>query len=156
MDISFKQIKIIHTLKNLLGLDDDLYVDMLMSFGVQTSKKLTSTEANILISILKKKAIILGLYKSKNEKFENMKDRENMATPEQLRMIYGLWRNSVYCCDPISVCYTLRRFLRNKFKVDDMAFLTKTTATKVIQAILIIRERNKNKQNLKQEVRMPK
>ncbi len=152
MDISFKQIKMIHTLKNLLGLDDDLYADMLMSFGVQTSKNLTSTEANILISILKQKAVILGLYKPKHKKFEDMRDRENMATPEQLRMIYGLWRNSVYCDNPISVCYTLRRFLRNKFKVDDMAFLTKTTATKVIQAILIIKKRTENKQNLKQEV----
>ena len=40
------QIKQIHTLKNILGLDDDLYREMLASFGVYSSKKLTETEAN--------------------------------------------------------------------------------------------------------------
>ena len=37
------QIKQIHTLKNILGLDDDLYREMLASFGVYSSKKLTET-----------------------------------------------------------------------------------------------------------------
>ena len=50
------QIKQIHTLKNILGLDDDLYREMLASFGVYSSKKLTETEANILIEILQDNA----------------------------------------------------------------------------------------------------
>ena len=33
------QITQIHTLKNILGLDDDLYREMLASFGVYSSKK---------------------------------------------------------------------------------------------------------------------
>ena len=46
------QIRKIHTLKNALGLDDDLYREMLKSFDVQTSKNLTYTEAIIFIEIL--------------------------------------------------------------------------------------------------------
>ena len=55
------QIKQIHTLKNILGLDDDLYREMLASFGVYSSKKLTETEANILIEILQDKTKKLKL-----------------------------------------------------------------------------------------------
>ena len=53
------QIKQIHTLKNILGLDDDLYRDMLASFDVCSSKSLTETEANIFISILNDKVKVL-------------------------------------------------------------------------------------------------
>lgn len=50
------QIKKIHKLKNILALDDDLYVEMLMYFGVHSSKNLTYTEAAIFIEILEDKA----------------------------------------------------------------------------------------------------
>ena len=46
------QIKKIHTLKNLIGMDDDLYREILKSFDVQTSKNLTFTEASIVIENL--------------------------------------------------------------------------------------------------------
>ena len=41
------QIKQIHTLKNILGLDDDLYREMLASFGVYSSKKLTEGKQTV-------------------------------------------------------------------------------------------------------------
>ena len=60
--VSSFQIKKIHTLKNLLSIDNDLYIDMLMSFGVQSSKNLTFTEANILLEILEEKAVAQNLW----------------------------------------------------------------------------------------------
>ena len=59
------QIKKIHTLKNILGLDDDLYRDMLASFGVCSSKNLTQAEAQIFIEILQEKVNVLknNIYK---------------------------------------------------------------------------------------------
>ena len=39
------QIRKIHALKNVIGMDDDLYREMLMSFDVTSSKDLTFTEA---------------------------------------------------------------------------------------------------------------
>ena len=50
------QIKRIHILKSLLGLDDDLYREMLMSFGVCSSKDLTFTEASVMLDILETRA----------------------------------------------------------------------------------------------------
>ena len=64
------QIKRIHTLKSILGLEDDLYRDMLFSFGVCTSKDLTFTEAGVLLDILETKAVEKNLWKSN---LKNMK-----------------------------------------------------------------------------------
>ena len=65
---TISQIKQIHTLKNILGLDDDLYRDMLASFDVYSSKNLTITEAAIFINILKDK--VKSSSKNCNRKYE--------------------------------------------------------------------------------------
>lgn len=130
------QIRKIHTLKSLLGLDDDLYREMLMSFGVCTSKDLTFTEATVLLDILETKAVERSLWKKEPKKYEDMKNRSTkMATPPQLRMIKGLWREVCYCDNDDFASKSLRKFLKAKFKVDDIRFLTKNKAVKVIQAI---------------------
>ena len=64
---TYAQIKKIHTLKNVLQLDDDLYVDMLMSFGVQSSKDLTCTEAGIFLEILEEKAVLTNKWEVRNK-----------------------------------------------------------------------------------------
>ena len=84
------QIKRIHTLKSILGLEDDLYRDMLFSFGVCTSKDLTFTEASVLLDILETKAVERNLWKKQPKKYEDMNRGDKMATPPQLRMIKGL------------------------------------------------------------------
>ena len=66
------QIRKIHTLKGLLGLEDDLYRDMLFSFGVCTSKDLTFTEAAVLLDILETKAVERNLWKKQPKKYEDM------------------------------------------------------------------------------------
>ena len=130
------QIKRIHTLKSILGLEDDLYRDMLFSFGVCTSKDLTFTEAAVLLDILETKAVERNLWKKEPKKYEDMKNRSSkMATPPQLRMIKGLWREICYCDNDKFADKSLRKFLKAKFKVDDIRFLTKNKAVKVIQAI---------------------
>ena len=134
------QIKKIHTLKNLLGIEDDLYIDMLMSFGVQSSKNLTFTEANILLGILEEKAVALNLWVKQKKKYEELKRSGDMATDAQLRMIESLWRELAYINTDKYAKSSLRKFLKNKFKVDDIMFLTKTKATKVIQGILFIKK----------------
>ena len=129
------QIRKIHTLKTLLGLDDDLYREMLMSFGVCTSKDLTFTEAAVLLDILETKAVEKNLWKKQPKKFEDMDRGDTMATPPQLRMIKGLWREICYVDNDETASTSLRKFLKSKFKVDDIRFLTKAKASKVIQAI---------------------
>lgn len=135
------QIKKIHTLKSVIGLDDDLYRDMLMSFDVQTSKDLTFTEAKILVEILEEKAIAMKKWVKQPLKYSDLNRIEKMATQAQLRMIESMWREICYFDNDEFAKKSLRKFLRSKFKTDDVMFLTKTKATKVIQAIKNI---NKN------------
>lgn len=138
--VSSFQIKKIHTLKNLLSIDNDLYIDMLMSFGVQSSKNLTFTEANILLKILEEKAVAQNLWVKQPKKYESLKRNENMASSAQLRMIESLWREIAYINNDKFSKSSLRKFLKNKFKIDDIMFLTKTKATKVIQGIMAIKK----------------
>lgn len=138
--VSSFQIKKIHTLKNLLSIDNDLYIDMLMSFGVQSSKNLTFTEANILLEILEEKAVAQNLWVKQPKKYESLKRNDNMASSAQLRMIESLWREIAYINNDKFSKSSLRKFLKNKFKIDDIMFLTKTKATKVIQGIMAIKK----------------
>jgi hypothetical protein len=133
------QIKKIHTLKNILGLDDDLYREMLASFDVYSSKNLTETEAQIFIEILEEKIIV----KNKNiyKKYEELKLRDEvMATPAQLRKMEVIWSKI-----PKDKNRTLRKFLQNHFYIDDLRFLTKNRASKIIPVL----EKIKNSKCLK-------
>ena len=58
-----------------------------------------------------------------------------MASGAQRRMIEGLWRELSYKDSDIFAKQSLRKFLKQKFNVEDTSFLTKEKATKVIQAI---------------------
>lgn len=132
---TISQIRKIHTLKNLLGLDNDLYIEMLMSFGVQSSKNLTYTEAAIFLEILEDKAVERNLWEKQPKKYSDLNRAGKMATQSQLRMIEGMWREICYYDTDKFARKSLRKFLKSKFKVDDIMFLTKAKASKVIQAI---------------------
>lgn len=129
------QIKKIHTLKYILGLDYDLYIEMLMSFGVQSSKNLTCTEAAVFLEILEDKAVEQNLWKKQSKKYADLNRSQDMATQAQLRMIEGMWREICYYDTDEFAKKSLRKFLKSKFRVDDVMFLRKHTAIKVIQAI---------------------
>ena len=133
--VTISQIRKIHTLKSAIGLDDDLYRDMLMSFGVQSSKDLTYAEAIIFLEILEEKAVALNRWKKLPKKYSDLNRPDNMATDAQLRMIEGMWREICYFDNDYFATKSLRKFLKSKFKVDDVMFLTKAKAIKVIQAI---------------------
>lgn len=139
---TYAQIKKIHTLKNVLRLDDDLYVDMLMSFGVQSSKDLTTTEAGIFLEILEEKAVLTNKWEVRNKKYEELSARDtDMATPAQLRMIEAIWREVCYIDSNEFAKQSLRKFIQNKFKIADIKFLTKKKAVKVIRAISAMKQK---------------
>lgn len=141
---TISQIRKIHTLKNVIGLDDDLYREMLMSFDVQSSKDLTYTEAIIFTEILEDKAVALNRWEKQSKKYEDLYRSDNMASDAQMRMIEGMWREISYYDDDSFAKKSLRKFLKSKFKVDDVMFLTKVKASKVIQAIKGIKKNLKS------------
>jgi len=133
------QIKQIHTLKSILGLDDELYRDMLASFDVQTSKNLTNTEAEILVDILQEK--VNWMRKKKYKKYMDLDDREDMATPSQLRFIDVLWADITGIKDQAEHNKTLRTFCQKRFHIGDKRFMNKEIVGKVITALKNMKKR---------------
>ncbi len=60
-------------------------------------------------------------------------------------MIEGLWRDICYFNNDKFAKKSLRKFLKSKFRVDDVMFLTSSKACKVIQAITAIKKKLKEK-----------
>lgn len=136
MKITNAQIKKIHALKNALKLEDDLYREMLLPFNAASSKDLTDYLAEIFIYQLESMAVKMGVWENPSLKYEDLRYREEkMASPQQLRMIEAMWRDVCYFDNDKFAKKSLRKFMRNKYKVDDLMFLTKAKATKVIQGI---------------------
>ena len=126
------QIRRIHTLKTFLCMSDEVYRKMLQSFQVCSSKNLTETEANILISTLQERADKL---KYKLKKYDELKDRdEKMATPLQLRKLEATW-NEIQRLKTNGRKTSLKSYLKNHFKVDNLKFLSKTRAGKIISVL---------------------
>ena len=127
--ITLYKIKKIHTLKTTLAMSDEEYRKHRASLGVWSSKQLTDTEADILISILQKK-----IYIQRSQKYDELNGRdEKMATPSQLRKIEAIW-NEIQSVktNKIHKKTTLKRFLRNHFHIYDIKFLTRIKAGKII------------------------
>ncbi len=134
------QIRKIHTLKNILGIDDDLYREMLSKFDVESSKNLTFNEAANFVEILENRAVEIKKWIKQPKKYADLKRAEKMASNAQLRMIEGLWRELSYYDSDKFAKKSLRKILQLKFKVFDIMFLTKAKASKVIQMILAIKK----------------
>lgn len=62
------QIKLIHTLKGALGLDDDTYRAILAGYGAASSTKLSVAKAAELVKDLEAKAIAAGVWGRKQKK----------------------------------------------------------------------------------------
>ena len=60
-------------------------------------------------------------------------------------MIEGLWRDICYFNNDKFAKKSLIKFLKSKFRVDDVMFLTRSKACKVIQAITAIKKKLKEK-----------
>ena len=113
-------------------MSDEVYKKMLQSFQVCSSKNLTEAEANILISTLQECADKL---KYKLKKYDELKDRdEKMATPLQLRKLEATW-NEIQRLKTNGRKTSLKSYLKNHFKVDNLKFLSKTRAGKIISVL---------------------
>jgi hypothetical protein len=128
---TLQQIRKIHTLKNLLNMSDKTYRKFLASFDVGSSKFLTETEAGVLISIFDAKVKRLNL-----KKYDELKGRdESMATPMQLRKLEAVWGNICRNKDKTHRARALRKYLSMHFHINDIRFLTKERAGKIIGII---------------------
>ena len=135
MKITNVQIKKIHALKNALKLEDDLYREMLLPFNAASSKDLTDYLAEIFIYQLESMAVKMGVWKNPSLKYEDLRYREEkMASPQQLRMIEAMWRDVCYFDNDKFAKKSLRKFMRNKYKVMTLCSLQKPKQQKLFKA----------------------
>ena len=83
------QIKMIHTLKGALQLDDDTYRGILSGYKVKSSKELTAFTAGKLIEDLTAKATASGVWKV--GAIHESPGQRRKAEDDMSRMIRGLW-----------------------------------------------------------------
>jgi len=134
--ITKQQVKMIHTLKEAIGLKDSVYRGALHdAFGVTSSKELNETQACGVIDYFKQEAIKAGVWKTESDHdFSRFGNRPDHATPKQLKYISCLW-DQVSRVEPDRRDAALRKFLMRQAGVADLRFLKRSSATKVISAL---------------------
>lgn len=137
-----KQRQMIGYLRKTLGLSDDLYHDILWTWGVDTSKDLTALQAETLINQLKEQAIGQGKYQPKAQyktqkwKYNNYLDRDdNMASPAQLRLIERLWFEVSNQTTDTARENALNKLCERITGKARIVFLTKPEVSKLIKSI---------------------
>jgi len=129
--IDKNQIKIIHTLKNMLGMDDDTYRAMLAgNYKVDSCKDLSYMQAKSLIIRLSGDAKSVGSWKSSNSV-----KRVGMATAKQIAMIEGMWKEVSRASNYVDRKKALRSFLERIVGVSDVRFLESLQVKKVVEAL---------------------
>jgi phage gp16-like protein len=147
--INGKQIKIIHTLKGALSMDEDSYRSMLASFGVESSKELTPEKAERLITELQRSAESAGVWKARRQarrytsgkkRFEHLGNRRGYASPAQLRMLESMWVEVSRADTLAEKQDAINRFLEHRFGVANLAWLPSDMVGKVVKAIQAMKE----------------
>lgn len=146
----YKQKSMIHQITGLLGLPKDIYQEMLLSrYNVESSKDLTYKQATEFLTSLRKDAEEAGVWENKRSfnkyKFNNLEDREDMATPKQLRMIEAMWADYSKFNTQEERAKAFRSFIFKRFKLSDIKFIDKPTASKVIHALQKMVQQKKEK-----------
>jgi len=144
-----RQIKKIHVLKKQLGFDDDTYRAALLSrHNVQSCKALTYVQAAQFIAELEKAlnfATELDQKAAPKYKYDNLRGRDGMATPRQLRKIEAMWADVSRAKTDEERTSALRRFLKRIVGVEDLRFLEIWQVKKVIKALEAMRESQEQK-----------
>ncbi len=128
-----RQIKLIHTIKNRLGMSDEEYRKFLMEnthgFSI-SSLELSFQEAEEIIEKMKQLAMQKGVWKEYINKYSEYEGREYMATPAQLRKIeVSIFRNEKRRAK------ALRRLMKRLVGVDDLRFLKQWQVKKIVKAL---------------------
>lgn len=100
MQTSVKYIKKIKAMTRAMNMDRQTYLAALLPFGVESCKALGDRKAGEFIAKLEPQAIKMGVWESTSGKrkkalpYAEYEGREwPSATPKQLRMLAGMWKD---------------------------------------------------------------
>jgi hypothetical protein len=134
--ISSRQIKIIHTLKNALDMDEETYRAMLWSrFEVNSSKSLSWRQAEDLIDDLQLKKGTPSPAPKRAKPFADLDGRPGMATGAQCRLIAAMWGEVSRAENAEARAKALDAFIKRIAGVDSNRFETGGQVEKIVKAI---------------------
>jgi hypothetical protein len=145
-----KQKSMIHQLTSILGLQKEVYKEMLhSSYEVDSSKDLTYKQASDFVTFLKKKAVDAGLWECKKSfnkhRHNNLANRKGMASPKQLRKIEAMWFDvSVQKTDEARQD-ALQKLIKRIVKVEDIRFVNHYHAEKIIKTLESMKQQKETK-----------
>lgn len=133
MNISSKQIALLHVAKARLGLSEDQYRDVLVQIGgVTSSTGLDQNGFSAVMGFLEWRGFTPLVPHGRN-----YGDRPGMATFAQIELVRDLWREYTRGGGE----ETLNKWLERCFTVSSLRFLKKDTAPKVITALKAMKAR---------------
>ncbi len=134
---SAKQRQRLGYFRKLLNISEELYRELLSQFGVETSKDLTSQQIEELTSQLRNNAQVQGLYRAKPSflkyKYNNLAERQGMASPAQLRKIEVMWKNVSRQKNDKDRESALQTMIKKITGKDHIKFLTPIDVRKIIK-----------------------
>lgn len=137
MDRRKALIKKIHTLKHILGIDDETYREILQMWNVKSSTELSDYNLYELAKYLESKS-----GQCKEKPYCQYKNRDiYYATDKQMRYIAGLWAEKSSIKDREKRLRALNKFIKRIAGVDSIVFLLKEDVPKVIKAIQSLKRR---------------
>jgi hypothetical protein len=121
------QIGIIHTLISKLGVADDVYRDMLASYDVKSSKKLSFNQAKDFINLLVQKAKACNLPTP-----QPSQTKPGFATNAQRSMLFKMWEqistaNDKHCA--------FKAFILNRWNISVLTWMPSETVPKIKKAL---------------------
>jgi hypothetical protein len=128
--ISTAQMKAMWGAAKRAGVDESVLRDIVESeTGARSISKLTTEQAAAVLNRLIPNARRSG---GSVRRFEELKRRPGMATPKQLRKIEAMVAERFRAGDKAAA---LREWLKTRFNVADLRFLSRTRASDVIVAL---------------------
>lgn len=139
--ITNSQVKKIHTLVSVLKWKDEWYRDNLYShFRVDSSIYLNYAQAEEYIGILKRQALDAGVWKTPKDYYKDLSDREDMATPGQIRMLKAMWKDISDAATAKEREKGFRGMLLRIVKVEDIRFLERKDVRKMVNCFTAMRK----------------
>lgn len=129
------QKAIIHTLVGKLKISDEDYRTMLASYDVSSSKDLPFKQATELVKTLIRMAEGKNIYAPKTKRFQHLGNRNDMAYPEQLRMIEAMWCDVSYMPTIEAKREALNKFLKKKWNIERIEWLPRSHVGRVVKTI---------------------
>ena len=140
--ITPEQVKKIHVYKSKIGMPDADYRERVkLIHGTSTTcKDLTFEQARELLQDMEFVAYMNGIDVVPGMKYEELANRQDMATPKQLRMIEALWKDVSYHKHSVERARAFRTFLLNHFNLSDVRFIEQSQVGQIVTILKSMKE----------------